>query len=326
MELPLPVGGKPPPPPPSLCHALVGEEEEQKAKDWCRENGHDRGDFFEERLSKADELRVEANAFFKDAKYDEAVTRYLGAIWQLDYEITQQMELQPPEQNELDTRKLKVISNISQSFLKLASAAESLELAAPDEEAECYAIWEDAPEGEGMVVEDPEAREREALAEARKADPDILDFSMLEDPQEPKRPKRRKMMLHRERKIEYYRLVKTTADIGLKQIHRMGMDDKEIEAKFNYRLGVAEFERGFSEPAYEAFKKASGLMPSDRDIRQGLAKAKAAVQEDRLVAKEVWKGKLASEEAPPQGLRAWLVPRTLIGFVSQRIAGRRADE
>lgn len=319
MDIPLPEGGTPPPLPPSLCHALVGEEEEQKVKDWCRENGHDRGDYFEERLAKADELRLEANILFKDSKLDAAVTRYLGAIWHLDYDVTQQMELQQPEQEEIDTRKLKAISNTCAAFLKLAQTAEMLEQSAPEEQAECFARWEENADGEGMKVEDPVADERAALAQARLTDPDIIDYSQFEAPLKPKVPVSRKRMLHRERKKEYYRLVKTTADIGLKQISRMCMDDKDIQAKFNYRLGIAEFERGFSEPAYEAFKKANELTPGDRDIRQALAKAKDAVQGDRAEAKEVWRGKLGTKEEDNTGLLGWLDPRQLVGCVRRRV-------
>jgi len=316
--------GQAPPAPGTLSNALVGEEEEQKVKDWCIASGHDRSDFFERRLETADELRVEANALFKEARFDEAVTRYLGAIWHLDYDTTQQMDLMPPEQTKLDTRKLKAMSNTCAAFLKLAQEAEGLETSAPDEKAECFARWEKAPDGEGMVVDDPAARHREELAEAHKRDPDVIDFSVLSDSDDDrpeKRPVQRIKMPHRDRKIEYYRLVKTTADIGLKQIYRMGMNESEMEAKFYYRRGIAERERGFSEPAYAAFKKANELLPGDRDIRQCIVETKSVMQEDRAVAKQVWRGKLKAEEADTtsQGSLSWL--KRLIGCARRRLAG-----
>eukprot|EP00971_Amphidinium_carterae_P046501 916108-Amphidinium_carterae.1 len=62
---------------PSLLGALVGAEEEIEVKGWCRENNHDRPDFFEPRLDKADELRVDANNYFKRGEFDDALLRYL---------------------------------------------------------------------------------------------------------------------------------------------------------------------------------------------------------------------------------------------------------
>jgi hypothetical protein len=191
-------------------------------------------------------------------------------------------------------------------------------------------MWEDAPEGsaEAIELEDPERDQRAALKEAHKRDPDVIDFSKagFDDDLPPKKPKRRVKLTAKERKIEYYRLVKTTGDIGLKHIHRMGLNDNAIEAKFQFRIGTAEFERGFSEPAYEAFKEANRLLPGDRDIRQAMAKAKAVVQTDRAEAKKVWAGKLDSPEeasAESAGLRQWLVPRKLIGWVKDRVAGSK---
>jgi len=321
--LPLASGGAAPPPPLSLCLALVGEEEEQYVKNWCRANDHDRDDYFENRLSASDELRLEGNALLKASKFDQALLCYLAAIWQLDYEVWQQMELNDEHQIELDTKKLKVISNTNAVYLKLAQEAAELETIAPEELAECLGLWEDVGEGEeGLLVEDFILEERAARKEAHKQDPDIIDFSEHEQPLAPKPPRKRKKLPPNLRKIEYYRFVKTTAVIGLKHMSRMNLFDKEIEAKFRYRAGIAEFERGFSEPAYDAFKEANQLLPGDRDIRQALAKARAAVEVDRAEAKAVWQGKLDPQEAgSSQGLRQWLVPRQLIGWVRQRVAG-----
>jgi len=66
-------------------------------------------------------------------------------------------------------------------------------------------------------------------------------------------------------------------------------------------------------------------MPGDREIRQGLSKAKGVAQEDRASAKEMWRGKLTKEEdSSAQGLRAWLLPRQLMGWAgckARRVTG-----
>merc|ERR1719343_1495311 len=54
---------------------------------------------------------------------------------------------------------------------------------------------------------------------------------------------------------------KKTAEIGLRHIQKAELKDKEAEAKFHYRKGLANLERGFSEDAFEALKKAEAANP-----------------------------------------------------------------
>mmetsp|Transcript_57644 Transcript_57644/g.137080 ORF Transcript_57644/g.137080 Transcript_57644/m.137080 type:complete len:323 (-) Transcript_57644:15-983(-) len=315
----------------SLLAALFGPEEEIEVKAWCRENGHDRPDFFEPRLDKADELRVEANGYFKRGEYDDALQRYLGAVWQLDYDPSQMMSLQPEHQEDLDRRKLKAIKNICLTCLRMAEESGKLESVDPDSLGECLGVWEDVTafregdgRGEGKIVEDPDAIAHEqALAEARKRDPDILDLSKLEGPKKTPVPRRRQQLTVKEKKVELYRKVKTTADIGLKHIVRGDLNDKESQAKLFYWTGIAESERGFSEPAYEAFKHAAEIMPSDRDYRKALADSKEQVKLDRAEAKETWKGKLKPEEEQSS---SWLVPRTLMGWIRRKAFAPKEDD
>eukprot|EP00438_Fugacium_kawagutii_P034537 Skav213827 [mRNA] locus=scaffold1987:710289:712567:+ [translate_table: standard] len=69
-------------------------------------------------LEKADKLREEGNEFFKSGDFDSARQRYYGAIWHLDFDIGQQWNLMDNHQLDLNTRKLKVISNICGAYLK----------------------------------------------------------------------------------------------------------------------------------------------------------------------------------------------------------------
>ncbi|CAK9064629.1 unnamed protein product [Durusdinium trenchii] len=102
----------------SLLRCFCSEEEEQEIISWNKENGHARSDIFEFRLEEADKLREEGNEFFKSGNFDTARQRYYGAIWHLDFDIGQQWNLMDKHQLDLNTRKLKVISNICGAYLK----------------------------------------------------------------------------------------------------------------------------------------------------------------------------------------------------------------
>lgn len=89
---------------------------------------------------------------------------------------------------------------------------------------------------------------------------------------------------------------KTTADIGLRHMEKSGLDDKEAKAKFHYRKGIANLERGFSEDAYEQLKKADTVNPGVREVRQALKSAIETQKRDKQQAKQVWKEKLLTDE------------------------------
>merc|ERR1711972_315908 len=104
---------------------------------------------------------------------------------------------------------------------------------------------------------------------------------------------------------------KNSADIGLRHIQKSDLKDKEAEARFLYRKGIANLERGFSEDAYEALKKADTVNPGDRQIRQALQQATKGQKEDKAKAKQVWRDKLLSEEDKAcQG--SWRQPSVLV--------------
>merc|ERR1719188_1174430 len=102
----------------SLLRCFISEEEVEKIKAWCEENDHRRSDIFEWRLEKADKLREEGNEFFKAGDCDTAIHRYHAAIWHLDFDIGQQWNMMEKHQNDLNTRKLKVVGNISAAHFK----------------------------------------------------------------------------------------------------------------------------------------------------------------------------------------------------------------
>lgn len=198
----------------SLLRCFKSEEQEEEIKAWCLENGHKRSDIFEYRLEKGDKLREEGNEFFKEGDYDTALERYMAAVYQLDFDVGQQWNLMEKHHYELNTRKLKVISNICAAYLK--------------------------------------ARD--------------------------------------------WTYTKLAADIGLRHLDKAKLTDPDAEAKFLYRKGLANLERGFSEDAHQDLKKCAAIKPNDREVRQALKQASGTQKADREKAKEVWKSTLLTEE------------------------------
>mmetsp|Transcript_10585 Transcript_10585/g.29624 ORF Transcript_10585/g.29624 Transcript_10585/m.29624 type:complete len:241 (+) Transcript_10585:87-809(+) len=101
-----------------LAAFLEDEADVAKIKAWCEENDHKRSDIFEWRLSKSDELREEGNALFKSGDYETAVQRYFAAIYHLDFDVGQQWNMMECHMLDLNTRKLKVVSNICAAYMK----------------------------------------------------------------------------------------------------------------------------------------------------------------------------------------------------------------
>merc|ERR1711957_543595 len=117
---------------------------------------------------------------------------------------------------------------------------------------------------------------------------------------------------------------KTCADIGLRILERSGLADKAIESKFWYMKGVANTERGFSEDAVEALKKANAASPGDKAVTQLLSKAFADRKSDKETAKEVWKDHLRTE-VELKCARPWWDIRVLPYRCKQRCQHRSAD-
>lgn len=198
----------------SLLLCFKTEEEQKEIIDWCQENGHKRSDIFEYRLDKADALREEGNEFFKKGDCETALQRYFAGVYQLDFDIGQQWNLMEKHHKELNTRKLKVLSNVCGAYLKAKD-------------------WTNT---------------------------------------------------------------KVAADAGLRHLEKSGLKDTDAEAKFLYRKGVANLERGFSEDAYEDLKKADSKVPGDKLVRQALKQASVTQKTDRQTAKEVFKNTLLTQE------------------------------
>mmetsp|Transcript_30731 Transcript_30731/g.46414 ORF Transcript_30731/g.46414 Transcript_30731/m.46414 type:complete len:239 (+) Transcript_30731:64-780(+) len=198
----------------SLLRCFVTEEEQKEIVEWCKSNDHERSDIFEYRLEEADKLKDEGNALYKQGECEQARHRYYAAIWHLDFDIGQQWNMMDHHQLDLNTRKLKVLSNICASYMK----------------------------GKDWVK------------------------------------------------------TKEAADIGLRHIQKAELKDKDAEAKFYYRKGFANLQRGFSEDAVACLKKADEAKPSDPEIRSALKEASRGQKEDQKKSKAVWRDKLLSQE------------------------------
>jgi len=220
----------------SLLRCFLSEEEEQALIQWFKDRDHSRSDIFEYRLDKADRFREEGNELFAAGDFEGARQRYFGAIWQLDFDIGQQWNMMDKHQYDLNSRKLKVLSNICGSYVKAGD-------------------WPNA---------------------------------------------------------------KRSADIGLRHMEKAELKDDSAKARFLYRKGLANIERGFSEDAYEALKEAERASPGDRQVRQLLKQAAAMQKEDRAKAKLVWMDKLLTEqEKACQGIW-WRKPSVLLARLQLR--------
>jgi tetratricopeptide (TPR) repeat protein len=89
---------------------------------------------------------------------------------------------------------------------------------------------------------------------------------------------------------------KRAADIGLRHMEKASLKDDEATAKFLYRKGYANLERGFCEDAFEALKKAEKLLPGDKQVRHALKLAGEGKKIDREKAKEVYRAVLLTDE------------------------------
>jgi tetratricopeptide (TPR) repeat protein len=233
-----------------ILNALLPDERDhEKCKQWCEANDCAISCMFENRLEKADEMREKGNDFLKDGSFDDAQQHYYAAIFQLDFSMAQYGEEAKPYEDKINTRKIKVLSNLSLARFK-----------------------------------------------------------------------------HKK-----YTECKEAADIGLRVCAIAKLDDettKAAEAKFWYLTGTANLERGFSEDAVDALKKALERAPDDTKVRQSLAQAVATKKEDTATAKTVWKQKLLTEDQA-LSLGPWWQPSTVLAKLRehQRLkgcCGRRA--
>ena len=73
---------------------------------------------------------------------------------------------------------------------------------------------------------------------------------------------------------------KNACDIGLRHMKKSELQDKDAEAKFHYRKGCANLERGFYEDSVDALKKADALTPGDKQVRQALKQSSEHLKAD----------------------------------------------
>jgi len=194
---------------------------------------------FEQRLEKADELRTKGNEFLKEGDYAAAQLRYYAAIFQLDFSMAQYGEGAKKYEDQINTRKLRVISNI-------------------------------------------------AVARFQHKD---------------------------------YMKCKDAIEVGLKITSIAKLDEEttnSFDAKFWYLKGKSNLERGFSEEAVEALKKAQAITPTDKQVHEALTRALAEKKEDKVTSKEVWKQKLLTkDEVLAQG--PWYQKATLLAKLRERV-------
>jgi tetratricopeptide (TPR) repeat protein len=200
-----------------LGYLLPNERDQENVKKWCEANDCAISCMFETRLEKADEMREKGNEFLKEGNFEDAQQRYYAAVFQLDFSMAQYGEEAKPYEDKINTRKIKVLSNLSVARFKHKKYVEAKEV----------------------------------------------------------------------------------ADIGLRVCMVAKLDEettKAAEAKFWYLTGQANLERGFSEDAVDALKKAQERAPDDLKVRQSLAQAVATKKEDTVTAKTVWKQKLLTDD------------------------------
>eukprot|EP00928_Gymnodinium_smaydae_P049775 TRINITY_DN33426_c0_g1_i1.p1 TRINITY_DN33426_c0_g1~~TRINITY_DN33426_c0_g1_i1.p1 ORF type:complete len:240 (-),score=50.36 TRINITY_DN33426_c0_g1_i1:40-759(-) len=105
--------------PTELLGNFKAEDEVEEMKTWSESNGHERSCTFETRLEHSDTLRTEGNDFYKAGELENAQHRYFAAVWQLDgLNMSQWGEGAQKYQDELDARRVKLLSNIAMSYLK----------------------------------------------------------------------------------------------------------------------------------------------------------------------------------------------------------------
>eukprot|EP00929_Paragymnodinium_shiwhaense_P036019 TRINITY_DN19352_c0_g1_i1.p2 TRINITY_DN19352_c0_g1~~TRINITY_DN19352_c0_g1_i1.p2 ORF type:complete len:240 (-),score=77.02 TRINITY_DN19352_c0_g1_i1:149-868(-) len=101
-----------------LLADLLSEKKLEELDKWMKENKIEKSFLFEKRLEEGDRLRTEGNELFKKEEFEGALRNYYVAIYMLDFDMKQWGDAAGPYQEKLDTRKVKIISNICQIKLK----------------------------------------------------------------------------------------------------------------------------------------------------------------------------------------------------------------
>ena len=76
---------------------------------------------FEDRLERAEELKVEANALMKKAEYKPARLTYRRAYYHVDFDELQTFDMQDKHLKMIDDAKLPILLNLAQATLKIAA-------------------------------------------------------------------------------------------------------------------------------------------------------------------------------------------------------------
>lgn len=111
----------------NLLEKVCDAEDALTATEWCK-SMCPRSDIFETRLEKADELRDDGNGALQLSERNEnnrpnnlaiAKRRYLAALHHVDFDVAQQWQLTNAHENDVYSRKVKILSNLSMVYLKL---------------------------------------------------------------------------------------------------------------------------------------------------------------------------------------------------------------
>lgn len=112
-----------------LVALSLSEEEQDKVKKWSNENCDASSCTFEQRLEKADKLREAGNTFLKEQDFDSALQRYMAAVVQLDFPLAQHGGNAESHGDQINSRKLKVLSNMCVENLKATGLSETKSIA-----------------------------------------------------------------------------------------------------------------------------------------------------------------------------------------------------
>lgn len=222
-----------------LLQAICSEEEQAEVQKWCKDNDCTISHMFETRLEKSDEMREKGNELLKEGNFEEAQMRYYAAVFQVDFSMAQYGEGAKKYEDQLNSRKMRILSNLAVARLQHRKLTE------------CKAV----------------------------------------------------------------------ADLALRLLEVAKLDEestKADQAKLWYLKGKANMERGFSEDAVEAFKKAQEAAPDDAKIKASLKQAVGQKKEDQVSAKKVWNNKLlTSDQAAALG--PWWQPQVQMARLRERI-------
>lgn len=158
------------------------EEERVQLLTWLREEGLERPDGFDNRMERAEYLKMRSNEFINQHDYRRALHLALGAVHHLDFTPGEQMEQTEDQRSQVAKAMMLVLSNMAKIFLQRgdfvnAEKSASMGLRAVDK----LPKEETAPARAKLLYRRGLARgEPGATRDLEKAHEDLLDAAKLD--------------------------------------------------------------------------------------------------------------------------------------------------